>query len=148
MKEIKHKGYIERFQKKGLKLTNQRIAVYEALASTDTHPTADSIYRQVKEKYPMISLNTVYNTLEVLKEIGEISQIHTDVSARFDANMSPHHHLVCINCKKIEDFVDTELDQIPLKVPGRAGFKILSHKIEFQGYCEKCQNEKIMDLNP
>jgi Fur family peroxide stress response transcriptional regulator len=142
MKDLKDREYIKRFQKKGLKLTNQRIAVYEALASTDTHPTADSIYHQVKEKYPMISLNTVYNTLEVLKEIGEISQIHTDVSARFDANMSSHHHLVCLHCRKIEDFVDPELDQIPLKVPGRRDFKILSHKVEFQGYCKKCQSEK------
>lgn len=145
---MRDKDYFQRFQKKGLKLTNQRIAVYEALASTDTHPTADLIYQQVREKYPMISLNTVYNTLEVLKEIGEVSQIHTDVSARFDANMSPHHHLVCLNCKKIEDFVDTELDQIPMKVPSRGDFKILSHKIEFQGYCEKCQKEKRMEFNP
>lgn len=142
MKDLKDRAYIKRFQEKGLKLTNQRIAVYEALASTDTHPTADSIYQEVKEKYPMISLNTVYNTLEALKEIGEISQLNTDVSARFDANMAPHHHLVCLHCRKIEDFVDPELDQIPLKVPGRRDFKILFHKVEFHGYCKKCQNEK------
>jgi Fur family peroxide stress response transcriptional regulator len=142
MKDLKSRAYIKRFQEKGLKLTNQRIAVYEALASTDTHPTADSLYQEVKEKYPMISLNTVYNTLEVLKEIGEISQLNTDMSARFDANMAPHHHLVCLHCRKIEDFVDPELDQIPLKVPGRRDFKILSHKVEFQGYCKKCQREK------
>ena len=142
MIDLSEKEYIKRFQKKGLKLTNQRIAVYEVLASTDSHPTADSIYQQLKEKYPMISLNTVYNTLEVLKDIGEVSQIHTDVSARFDANMSPHHHLVCLKCKKIEDIVDPELDQISLTVPGHQDFKILSHKVEFQGYCRKCQNEK------
>jgi Fur family peroxide stress response transcriptional regulator len=142
MKDLKDRAYIKRFQEKGLKLTNQRIAVYEALASTDKHPTADSIYQEIKERYPMISLNTVYNTLEVLKEIGEISQLNTDISARFDANMAPHHHLVCLHCKRIEDFVDPELDQIPLKVPGRKDFKILSHKVEFQGYCKKCQNER------
>ena len=142
MKDLKDRAYIKRFQEKGLKLTNQRIAVYEALVSTETHPTADSIYQEVKEKYPMISLNTVYNTLEALKEIGEISQLNTDVSARFDANMAPHHHLVCLHCRKIEDFVDPELDQIPLKVPGRRDFKILFHKVEFHGYCKKCQSEK------
>ncbi|MBI1819075.1 MAG: transcriptional repressor [Nitrospirae bacterium] len=141
MKELKEKEYIKRFQKKGLKLTNQRLAVYQALVSTDTHPTADGIYQEVKAKYPMISLNTVYNTLEVLKEIGEISQINTDVSARFDANMLPHHHLVCLQCRKIEDFVDHDLDQIELKVAGRKDFKIVGHRVEFQGYCKKCQQE-------
>jgi Fur family peroxide stress response transcriptional regulator len=141
MKELKEREYIKRFQKKGLKLTNQRIAIYEALASTDTHPTADILYQEVREKYPLISLNTVYNTLEALKEIGEIAQIQTDVSARFDANMAPHHHLVCLHCRKIEDFSDPELDQIPLRVPGRKDFKIVSHRVEFQGYCKKCQQK-------
>lgn len=145
MKDSKGKEHILRFQKKGLKMTNQRLAVYEALASTDTHPTADRLYQQVKEKYPMISLNTVYNTLEVLKEIGEISQLNTESSARFDANMAPHHHLVCLKCRKIEDFVDPALDQIQLKVPSRKDFKIIGHKVEFQGYCKKCQ-QKVDEL--
>lgn len=141
MKDLKEREYIKRFQKKGLKLTNQRIAIYEALASTESHPTADILYQQVREKYPLISLNTVYNTLEALKEIGEVSQIQTDISARFDANMAPHHHLVCLHCRKIEDFSDPELDQIQLKVPGRRDFKIVSHRVEFQGFCKKCQQK-------
>jgi Fur family peroxide stress response transcriptional regulator len=139
MKDLKERAYIQRLQKKGLKVTNQRLAVYEALAATDTHPTAEMIYQQVREKYPMISLNTVYNTLEVLREIGEVSQIHTDLSARFDANMEPHHHLVCLHCRKIEDLVDPELDRISPRIPGRRDFKVLSHRVEFQGYCKKCQ---------
>ncbi|MHB8483823.1 MAG: Fur family transcriptional regulator [Nitrospiria bacterium] len=142
MKTLNQKECISRFQKKGLKLTNQRLAVYEALASTDKHPTADQIYQQVKERHPMLSLNTVYNTLEVLKEIGEISQINTEGSARFDANMAPHHHLVCLHCRKIDDFVDPALDQLKLTFSGNKDyFKVVGHRVEFQGYCKKCQQE-------
>ena len=141
MTPFRDRDYIKRFQEKGIKLTNQRIAIYEALAATDSHPTADYLYQQVKDKYPMISLNTVYNTLEVLKEIGEISQINSDVSARFDANMAPHHHLVCIRCRKMEDYVDPELDRLPFKSPRPKEFKVMFHKIEFQGYCKSCQAE-------
>ncbi|MBI1820885.1 MAG: transcriptional repressor [Nitrospirae bacterium] len=141
MKAPNQKEYIKRFQKKGLKLTNQRLAVYEALASTDKHPTADEIYQQVKEKYPMISLNTVYNAFEVLKQIGEISEINTEGSARFDANMAPHHHLICLKCRKIEDFVDPALDHLQSRISSHKDFKIIGHRVEFQGYCKKCQQE-------
>ena len=142
MKQTRQIEHIRRFQEKGLKLTTQRLAVYEALASTDAHPTADQIYHQVRGKYPMISLNTVYNTLEVLKEIGEISQINTETSARYDANMSAHHHLVCLRCKKIEDFTDPALEEIGSRVRGKKDFKVVSYGVQLKGYCSKCQGKK------
>ena len=89
----------------------------------------------------MISLNTVYNTLDALKELGEVSQINTDVSARYDANMSAHHHLVCLGCKRIEDFTDPVLEEIGQKVNGRRDFKVLSYGVELKGYCKKCQQK-------
>ncbi len=65
----------ERFKGRGLKTTPQRTAIYKALAETTSHPTADDLYRQVSKAYPMISQNTVYYTLAVLRDAGLVQEV-------------------------------------------------------------------------
>ena len=95
----------QRLKAAGLKFTHQRLAIYEALAAAVTHPTAEEIHGLVKAAYPMLSLNTVYTTLETLQSLGLIQQMRfLDNTARYDANVDAHHHVICLACRKIEDF--------------------------------------------
>jgi Fur family peroxide stress response transcriptional regulator len=130
----------KRFQERGLKFTGQRYAIYNALASSTKHPSVEDLYSTVKKSYPTLSMNTVYNTLEALKEIGiasEISLWHD--KARFDANRSPHHHLVCLRCRKIEDLYDDSLDHLALSPKAKHEYRITGHRVEFHGYCNDCK---------
>lgn len=131
----------EQFQDRGLKFTSQRIAIYEALAASKEHPSVDDLYSLVKKNHPTLSMNTVYNTLETLKEIGianEVSLFHD--KARYDANQSPHHHLVCLKCRRIEDIYDDTLNDLVLSGETQNQYQIVGHRVEFHGYCQNCKN--------
>ena len=98
------------FQKKGiasmptLKYSRQREAVKEFLASRIDHPTADTVYTNLREKFPNISLGTVYRNLSLLADMGEIIKITTgDGADRFDGRITPHNHFICHKCHKVSD---------------------------------------------
>src|SRR5574341_342294 len=129
-----------RFKTCGLKLTPQRAAIYKALVETTSHPTAEALHRQVTKVHPMISPNTVYYTLGVLREAGLVREVnYWHDRTRFDANMTLHHHLICLGCRRIEDLTDTALDCLTVASGGRGGFKITGHRVEFHGYCGGCR---------
>lgn len=129
----------ERLRRAGLKLTPQRLAVFRALRASRSHPTAEELYREVRRRVPMISRNTIYQTLEALKQAGEISEVGMgNVAARFEPNQERHDHAVCLRCRAILDIPD-QPGWRP-RVPRRLGrrFKVLGHRIEFLGYCVAC----------
>jgi len=129
-----------RFKSQGLKVTPQRAAIYKALAETTSHPTAETLFQQVAKDYPMISPNTVYYTLSTLKEAGLVKEVnYWHDRTRFDANVTPHHHLICLECRAIFDIEDQSLNQIRQKAKIPKSFQVLSHQVEFYGYCAPCQ---------
>ncbi len=133
--------FINTCREVGLNVTYQRILIYKSLISTRSHPTAEEIYSDVKQEYPSISLATVYKTLETLAEhnlIGKVTPLHD--LARYDGDTEPHHHLVCLECRKVEDIHDPELNKIPL--PRQAGFIASGYRIQFEGICEECRLAK------
>ena len=132
MKEI-----MERLRKKDITLTPQRIAIIEFLKKSSNHPCVDTIYQAIKKKYPSISPATVYSTLQLLKEIGEIQELHIrGEKACYDPIPHRHHHLLCRQCGRI---VDVEIDGCPI-----ANNKLIrEHKIEdvqayLYGICSEC----------
>jgi Fur family transcriptional regulator, peroxide stress response regulator len=133
--------FIANCKEKGLSVTYQRMAVYKSLVESPIHPTADDIYNQVKIDHPTISLATVYKTLETLAEnllISKVTNLHD--MARYDGQNDPHHHLVCIKCRKILDIHDDNLDGLSLSTQNNNGFKILDYRVQFDGICQECQN--------
>ena len=106
------------------------------LAHTKSHPTADEILANVKQVFPMISPNTVYYTLSAFEAAGLVMPIN-EARTRYDANLEPHHHLVCVSCRTIEDVYDDDLSQLQLS--SKTDFKITSHRVEFYGRCRQCQ---------
>jgi len=98
--------------KKGLKVTPQRIAVIEAVLKLN-HPSADQILDYVHQNYPGVATGTAYHILESFVEKELIRKVKTDKgSMRYDAIMESHHHLYCSECDKIEDYYDEELNKI------------------------------------
>ncbi len=121
----------------GIKLTPQRLAILEYLNGNRDHPSAEMIYKAVKEKFPMTSFATVYSTLEVLTKSGVISELKVDPERRrYDPETSPHHHLICTKCRKIVD-INAE---VSIKIPDYLDreFEIHSRHIEFYGICQNC----------
>lgn len=128
------------FREHGLRFTSQRYAIYHALATSHEHPTAENLHSIVKQTYHTLSMNTVYNTLEALKVIGIASDISLwHDKARFDANLRPHHHLVCIQCRRITDLIDPSLDRLTLAPSTRHNYELVGHRVEIQGICKECR---------
>ncbi|HVP77525.1 MAG TPA: transcriptional repressor [Thermodesulfobacteriota bacterium] len=117
-----------------MRLTPQRMAIFDYLEGNKSHPSADDIYRAVAKKFPTISLATIYNTLSALERRGKLLKLTIDPSkARYDPNTCPHHHLICNLCKTIAD-VDT---RYRLTLPD-TDFEVTGSHVEFYGTCPKC----------
>ena len=102
----------EQLKSKGLKVTPQRVAIYEAVAELHNHPTAENIIEYIKTNHPNISVGTVYKVLDSLVENNLLRKVKNEKDImRYDAIMSHHHHLYCSETDRIEDFEDPQLDQ-------------------------------------
>src|SRR3972149_9282920 len=90
---------IAKYRKEGFKLTPQRLAILKFLEGNTSHPSAMDIYSEVKDAYPTLSFATVYNTLQALRNKGEILEITINPQkTHYDPNSKPHHHIICIKC--------------------------------------------------
>lgn len=123
--------------RKGLKVTIQRLAVYEALCSEKDHPTAEKLISRVNKKYPTISAGTVYKTLDTFVEHNIIKRVKTDSDImRYDNVLEKHHHLYCAESDKIEDYFNEELNQILSNYFEKkkiSGFKLEDFKLQLSG---------------
>lgn len=132
---------MNKFKDIGFKLTPQRIAILTYLEGNREHPSAEDIYRAVSRKFPTMSFATVYNTLEALREKGRVLELSIDpLKKRFDPNTEPHHHLICIKCKRIMDIHNKYELSVPAKE--KDGFEITGNHIEFYGICPRCKQSE------
>ena len=128
------------FKEKKLKLTPQRLAVYNYLMNTSSHPSADVIYTDIHVQYPTMSLATVYKALKTLVDVGLVQEINVgEGNFRYDGNSSPHAHIQCLKCGKVHDFHGFSLDNLNSLPQEHTDFKIVSNKVYFYGYCKECQ---------
>jgi Fe2+ or Zn2+ uptake regulation protein len=126
------------FRSRGLKMTPQRECIFRVLSGSEVHPTADAVYAAAREEMPMMSLKTVYQTLNDLAEMGEIQQLDLGTgSTRFDPNIDRHHHLVCTQCGKVRDLYASFDVQVP--AAKRQGFSVGSAEVIFRGLCSDCR---------
>ena len=120
--------------------SRQRQQILEVIKKTKSHPTADWVYKKLKEDIPELSLGTVYRNLTVLKEQGHIEKLpFGSTFDRFEAKTKPHYHLVCDKCGLVEDFEMPQYTDINKKAEMISSYKILRHRIDFFGLCKKCQ---------
>lgn len=126
-------------KERGIKLTHQRLEIFQEIASRADHPDAEAVYRAVKTRVPTVSLDTVYRTLHLLMDLGLIGTMGPRYdSTRFDPNLKPHHHFLCIRCGLARDFESLELDSLSLPEAAGAFGKILGKDVVVRGICNDC----------
>ena len=138
---------MERFQEvgrnSGMKLTHQRMEIFREVAQTEDHPDVLKVYQGVRKRMPTISLDTVYRTLWMLKDLGLITtRGASQERTRFDANLSNHHHFVCVGCGLMRDFYSDEFDELRLPDFVKAFGQIETTQVEVKGVCLNCAANK------
>ena len=121
--------------------TKQKEAILRLVKSTNSHPTADWVYEQVRREIPNISLGTVYRNLKLLQQEGKILGLEFAATiTRYDGNTQNHYHFVCQQCGYLCDLdepVDTEHDE---RIAQKTGCDVFYHRSEFYGLCKDCQS--------
>ena len=133
----------QKFQKKGLKLTDQRKTIArvileskEAYGETD-HPDVDELYSRVSKIDTKISIATVYRTVKLFEEAGILTKHDFKTGkARYEMN-DDHNHLIDIKSGEIIEFVDEEIDRIQKKIAEKYGYTLVDHKLELYGIKKK-----------
>ncbi len=125
-----------------LKITPQRTSVFLAAQDSENHPSADDIFRTVKQEYPNISFDTVNRTLITFSRIGLLTVVESyRGTRRFDPNSEDHHHMHCLKCGRIVDFFNEEFNQLEIPEELRKKFAtVISSRVILTGICSDCQN--------
>lgn len=139
----------DRIHGHGLRMTDQRRAVYDVLMGDRDHPTAVEVFTRVRNRIPSISLATVYNCLETLSGCGLAKTVADERGpARYCPNLEEHAHFFCETCGGVSD--------IPLRSRRHPediwefpkSFKISRHEVSFRGVCQKCAAAGSTKGNP
>ena len=135
---------IQKLRANGQKITPQRLAIVDILAKSQGHPSVETIYDQIKETFPTMSLATVYRNILLIKSLGEVLELgFPDGSNRYDGRRPyPHPHVICIKCKKIVDPDLDSMDVMKKEVAEETKFTILNHRLDFFGICSDCRADK------
>ena len=129
----------------GLRMTNQRALIMDIIRrEKGHHPDADEVYRRAREKQPRLSLSTVYRTLQRLKELGLVEEVHFD-EAHHHYETKPtgeHYHLVCLGCGRVIEFHYPLAHFIKENVAEARDFEIAGSEVRMTGYCPTCSRNR------
>ncbi|MFN3751426.1 MAG: ferric iron uptake transcriptional regulator [Thiobacillus sp.] len=131
----------------GLKATLPRLKILDLFEQSDKrHMTAEEIYRLLSDEGQDIGLATVYRVLTQFEQAGLLIRHHFDSDkAVFELNQGDHHdHLVCLQCGKVEEFVDAEIEKRQQRIARERGFTIHDHSLQIYADCirENCPHRK------
>ena len=134
-------GSDDALRRRGLRLTRPRRLVLEVVRGTDSHPTAERVHEMVRRRLPRVSLGTVYRNLRLLVAQGLVNEL-PGPHARFDGNVSDHHHFTCLGCGRIADVAGTMTEPysraLCLRI-AQSGLSVSHHRIDFYGRCPECR---------
>jgi Fur family peroxide stress response transcriptional regulator len=132
--------FVARCRKRGIAVTPQRLAVIRALLTSENHPSPYEICAAVRRRHPHVSLATVHRILEQFCEVGEarkVTLLHD--AARYDGNVEPHHHVLCVRCRRIHDIEIPEVDKLLEGRTSLGQFALLRCSLEIDALCRRCQ---------
>lgn len=145
-------AFVERCRAAGIAVTPQRLAIFRRLAATERHPSAEELHADVRREMPTLSLATVYKTLDTLAGIGAVRPVsRLGARGRWDANLAPHHHLVCTVCGTVTDVAEPRLEAAArpaAAVAARHGFEAAGHSVEIFGRCAACRGRRRTGSSP
>ena len=129
---------MEKYRNLGIKLTPQRLAIFNFLNGNRSHPSADDIFNAVKKEFPTMSFATVYNTIDALKSKGAVRELTIESGKkRYDPDCSLHHHLICVTCRTVIDIFKEFILSLPSDIT--EDFDVKGNHIEFYGLCQRCK---------
>ena len=134
--------FIKQCKVASLNVTPQRLAIYRSLLGDHSHPSPDAVYRRVRKLHPTISVATVHKTLDTFEKCGIVSRltpIHESV--RYDVMTEPHHHIICIRCKKVMNLADDEINPVHIPAHVRRENKILGYSVHVNVLCSDCRRK-------
>ncbi|MGA8572740.1 MAG: Fur family transcriptional regulator [Desulfobaccales bacterium] len=134
---------IKALRDRGYRLTPQRLAMLKIVALSQRHPDAEQIYEQMKAGFPTTSLATIYKTLTLLKEMGEVLELKfSTMGSHYDGKKPyPHPHVICTKCGQILDPELATVADISREMARQTGYQITHHQLNFFGLCPRCQQE-------
>ncbi|MEE4193599.1 MAG: Fur family transcriptional regulator [Anaerolineae bacterium] len=134
---------LEKIKQRGGRLTANRLALLRLISISEGHPNAAELFDRMRETFPTISLATVYKTLAMLKEEGEVLEIALRDESRYDGNKPyPHPHLICQHCGKVIDGDEmTSLAIVHQEIHKMYDFQVHHANVVFYGTCGDCQDE-------
>ena len=134
----------ELLNKAGLRKTSQRESILEIIRRGQGHLDADEVYQRVRKKQPRLSLSTVYRTLQTLKELGLIEEVHLDETHHhYEIKaVHEHHHLICLGCGKVVEFECPMTTRMKENVSNEKGFEVVNTEVRMTGYCPDCRKER------
>lgn len=128
--------------KAGVKLTHQRLEIFRELARTEEHPDAETLFKAVQRRVPTVSLDTVYRTLWMLRDLGLVTTLGPQrESVRFDVNLDRHHHYVCVRCGLVRDFESKDLNGLRVPEAVKDFGSVVEAQVEVRGLCTDCQHK-------
>jgi Fur family peroxide stress response transcriptional regulator len=128
------------------KFSYKREAILRTIRSTDSHPSADWVYSQLRTEIPNLSLGTVYRNIALFKDEGLIMTVGVvDGQERYDGDIHPHPHFICERCGRIIDVV-YDLDSDACRILGeKYGFDVTRQNHSFYGYCDVCRSNRVSE---
>jgi len=125
-------------KEKGLRITPQRVAVFNAIKKSKNHPSVEDVYKIVSKKYENISISTVYQIMRLLDDIGMINLIELNGIYRYDSEKDFHLHAICPNCKKIDDLFSDKIEDFWNLIIDEFNLNILNKEIIVYRLCQIC----------
>jgi Fe2+ or Zn2+ uptake regulation protein len=122
--------------------TRQRRVIYETVAETASHPTAEWVYERVRRRMPRVSLGTVYRNLQLLVSEGLLRSWTRGRTTRYDADLSAHDHFSCRECGLLLDLERTPRAFAEERRLRSRGHEIEEHVLEFVGICRECRHRR------
>ena len=132
--------------KENRRYTQQRQEVWDEICSTNEHRDAEDIYNSLRKRQTNVSRATVYRTIDLLVKNNLVRRLDLgDGRSRFENKMgiAHHDHIVCLDCRKIVEFMNEDIEEIQEQVAKEMGFEIVRHVHQLFGNCldEKCPNK-------
>ena len=137
--------YLER---RGLKLTHERQALFDELFSRHEHVEADELLVRLRAKHKKISRATIYRTLELMVDAGIVGRVRIgEAGYRYERlRAGDHHdHLICDNCGRVIEFFEARIEALQDEVAERYGFVLVSHTHQMRGICRSCRPRRAKE---
>jgi Fur family transcriptional regulator, peroxide stress response regulator len=148
LKQAKRDVYLNALRQAGKRITEQRRAICDYLAQTESHPTPYQVFADLSAQHPEISRATVYNTLNVLQELGAIVEIGAGVGhTQYETDTEPHVNLICLRCHEISDHPGPlPLADVQASLQATGNFLPMAMRVEVFGFCERCRERKKAEI--